>query len=432
MSGAKAMVAVVQENPQVQVKTNVERIIEQIAEQSGQTLDAEQLRIQIGRRIQYGELASGEQRNRLNDSETSSVLAAMKEPITQGVNAEDYEDSVPNIRISVGNPDIGYETLFSQERDGIISVNRTQPEQQANVESATTNPQVEGVDSESSELTGDRLIETSVAEAIPQDATAQPLSYPVEPAVASSAVATEVGPSANNLTSDDLASRVVRDQEVAYSIPEMVDPLGTGTPSVSGLGDYRIKAEGSNATVLKGDKVLLQITDGKVSQSALPERDAQALQTLLQRSSVTAESWTVQVQIPDPNLMAKKPHPAVAVAQQQIEALPEGRAKQFFQKLGADLAVQTVPEKSAEVVARGLEQAGRWVATRPEAIKNAIAAIQAASERSAERVGGALEKAGQWLASRPEMIREQRAAKTALALFAKGFNRTQESSYEHG
>lgn len=426
------MVAVVQENPQVQVKTNVERIIEQIAEQSGQTLDAEQLRIQIGRRIQYGELASGEQRNRLNDSETSSVLAAMKEPITQGVNAEDYEDSVPNIRISVGNPDIGYETLFSQERDGIISVNRTQPEQQANVESATTNPQVEGVDSESSELTGDRLIETSVAEAIPQDATAQPLSYPVEPAVASSAVATEVGPSANNLTSDDLASRVVRDQEVAYSIPEMVDPLGTGTPSVSGLGDYRIKAEGSNATVLKGDKVLLQITDGKVSQSALPERDAQALQTLLQRSSVTAESWTVQVQIPDPNLMAKKPHPAVAVAQQQIEALPEGRAKQFFQKLGADLAVQTVPEKSAEVVARGLEQAGRWVATRPEAIKNAIAAIQAASERSAERVGGALEKAGQWLASRPEMIREQRAAKTALALFAKGFNRTQESSYEHG
>lgn len=456
------MVALVQENPQVQVKTPVDRIIEQIAEQSGQSLDAERLRIQLGRRIQYGELASGEQRDRLDEAEASSVLAAIKEPATPGVDAEDYEGGVANIRISVGDPDVGYETLFSQERDGVISTNHFQLEQQAQSESTTANLQVEDIDSRSYELAGDRLVETSVAEAAIQGAPAQPTVDPVESAGAAikpDAVASEISPSTNELPGDDLVTGVVRDQEMVYLIPAMVDPLGAGAPSVSELGGYQIEVDGRNATVSTGGTVLLQVSDGKVSQSALPERDAKALQTLLQRSS--AESWTVPVQTPDPNLMAKEPHPAIALAQQQIEALPEGRPKQFFQKLGEDLgaqvdraaqsvrqgleseqfkalqqkavaAAQAAPEKSAEVIGRGLEQTGQWVASRPEAIQNAAAAIRAASEKSAKRVGGALEKAGQWLASRPETIREQRAAKTALALFAKGFNRTQESSYEHG
>lgn len=457
------MATVVQEKPQV--KPAIERIVEQIAEQSGQALDPERLRVKIGQRIPYGELASGKRRDQLTEPETDAILSAIKEPVKlpPGVSAEDYEGSRPGIEISVGDPSNGYESLFREERDGVISVNSLQLEQQSQAEATIPELQTEVAGHEAYSLDGDRLVEAPVAADtsevyLGQDRTAE-TSVMVEP---TPAVTIEPEPS-DELSGDTLVAAAVQTEAFPNLLKEIVNPLNreTSEPIEAGLGAYTIKLDGANATVSKGEEVLLEATGGQVTQSSLSEKDTQALQTLLQRSSVSAESWTVPVQTPEPELMAKEPHPAIAVAQKQIEALPESRAKQFFQKLGADLgaqatravqsvrqgleseqfkalqqkavgAVQSAPEKSAETIGRGLEQTGRWVATRPEAIQNAATAMREASAQSAEKVGGALEKAGQWLSSRPETIREQRAAKTALALFAKGHNRTQESSYEHG
>lgn len=461
------MATVVQEKPQV--KPAIERIVEQIAEQSGQALDPERLRVKIGQRIPYGELASGKRRDQLTEAETDAILSAIKEPVKlpPGVSAEDYEGSRPGIEISVGNPSNGYEALFREERDGVISTNSFQLEQQSQVEVQEPLPQpelqTEAVGHEAYSLEGDRLVEAPVAADTPQEYLGQDraaeASVMVEPAPA---VVIEPEP-ADELIGDTLVAAAAQTEALPTLLQEIANPLNheVSEPIEAGLGAYTVKLDGSNATVSKGEEVLLEVTGGQVTQSSLSEKDTQALQTLLQRSSVSAESWTVPVQTPEPELMAEEPHPAIAVAQQQIAALPESRAKQFFQKLGADLggqatravqsvrqgleseqfkalqqkavgAVQSAPEKSAEAIGRGLEQTGRWVATRPEAIQNAATAVREASAQSAERVGGALEKAGQWLSSRPETIREQRAAKTALALFAKGYNRTQEGSYEHG
>ena len=461
------MATVVQEKPQV--KTAIERIVEQVSEQSGQALDPERLRVKIGQRIPYGELASGERRDQLTEAETDAILSAIKEPVKlpPGVSAEDYEGSRPSIEISAGDPSNGYKALFREERDLVISVNRFQLEQQSQTEVTASEPQLElqteVAGHEAYSLEGDRLAKAPVAADTSQEylgqARAAEASAMVEPAPA-----VEIKPEpADELSGDTLVADAVQTEALPALLQEIANPLNReiSEPIEAGLGAYTIKLDGPNATVSKGKEVLLEATGGQVTQSSLSEKDTQALQTLLQRSSVSAESWTVPVQTPEPELMAKEPHPALAVAQQQIAALPESRAKQFFQKLGADLgaqatrvaqsvrqgleseqfkalqqkavgAVQSAPEKSAEAIGRGLEHTGRWVATRPEAIQNAAAAVREASAQSAEKVGGALEKAGQWLSSRPEAVREQRAAKTALALFAKGYSRTQESSYEHG
>lgn len=399
------MVAVVQKKPQVQKA--VERIVAQIAQQSGQPLAIERMRIQIGRRIQYGELANGNRRDDLTNDATAAILSAIKEPVTQGIDPEDYEGSRPNIRISVGDPQNGYETLFSQERDGNISINRCQVEQQAQANSSPIAPESQG--EAAYKLDGNGRSETSVvADALE--------------AYAAPAIATESKPP-DDLAGDHLITTTVQAEDLLDLLPEVVNPLKQkmSKPIEAGLGDYTIQLDGKDATVLKGDEVLFKTTNGQVTQSRLSQKDTQALQSLLQNSSPFAESWSVPIQTVDPTLITSETSPAIAVAQQQIAALPEGQSKRFFEKLGADLDQQV--ERATQAVQRGLKS---------EPFQNARAVAQTMPEKMTVLAGRSMEKAGQWLASRPEKIREQRAARATLTMVMEGIDRTHETSFKQG
>ena len=439
------MVALVEAKSQVKEKSIAETLIEQLDSPSGQAIDAEQLRIQIGRRFEHG--VTGNERRELTEDQATAVLDAIKLPVTDGIDPVDYEGGIPNIRITVGD-----EVLFNQARDGVISTNQFQPEQQAQAESTATSPEPQA--EKAYNLAGDRQIEESVIAAdasegyLDQGGGFEP-SASVEPAPA---VAIEPEPP-EVLAGDELVASAVAAEAIPDLLQEIVNPLNEklSQPVEAGLGAYTIQLDGKEATVSKGDEVLLQAADGEVTQSSLSSEDTQALRSLLENSS-SAESWTVPIQSVDPELMAAEPPPAISVAQQQIEALPAGGAKAFFQKLGADIgaqakqALQSIRERidstpfmtvqpgdkfsDAEVIAKGLERGAQWIDSAPAAIKNAVTTLVTDPGKSVEVVGGALEKSGQWLASRPEAMREQRAARNALAMYQEGNNRTNETSFE--
>jgi hypothetical protein len=97
-----------------------ERLMQTLAEAVD---NEESLRIYLGRRIVFGELASGEQRHELSEDRAEMILAAIAEP---SANISAALDKVPAIEIRQGD-----EILFRQERDGGVSVNAFQHEQTA-------------------------------------------------------------------------------------------------------------------------------------------------------------------------------------------------------------------------------------------------------------------------------------------------------------
>lgn len=95
-----------------------ERLMQTLAEAVD---NEESLRIYLGRRIVFGELASGEQRRELSEDRAEMILAAIAEPSASKISAA--LDKVPAIEIRQGE-----KILFRQERDGGVSLNAFQHE----------------------------------------------------------------------------------------------------------------------------------------------------------------------------------------------------------------------------------------------------------------------------------------------------------------
>lgn len=395
------MVASVDNQTQTKVS---ERLIEQLRQQSHENFDVEDLRVQVGRSVVLGRMASGEYREHISAEQADEIATAIQQPVTEGADVEAYARKLPNIEIKSGET-----IVFRQERDGVISANVFQAEQQSQSEALSSNP----------------------------------VTAPSEP-------------SAPELEGDALMESAVRAESLVASVREISNPLDheVSEPVATRLGEYMLQVESDSATVLKEDAVVLAAKDGAII-SNLSEPDTQALQGWLQRGDGIFEPWAVPIQ--QPASQVSEPPPAIAIAQEQIAALPEGRGKQFFQRLSADLkqqanevfsairqgleseqlgvlrqkvgtVMQEAPEKATVALGRGLETAGQWITSSPDAIKNAMDSLQSA----AEQTGGGIEKSGQWLAARPEAIREHRAMQTAMKLFEAGFRRTHEKSFEVG
>ncbi len=81
-------------------------------------LQPEELRIQMGRQVVYGHMAK-EFRNDLSPERMEILMEAFQQPVAEGVDRSDYERRIPAIEVKKAE-----ETLFRQERDGVISVNQ--------------------------------------------------------------------------------------------------------------------------------------------------------------------------------------------------------------------------------------------------------------------------------------------------------------------
>ncbi|MGB3614213.1 MAG: hypothetical protein WBA10_10500, partial [Elainellaceae cyanobacterium] len=387
-------------------KTPIETLSEQLGEN-------EQLRIQIGRRIVQGALASGEQRS-IVPERAAAINMALQQPVAEGIDTTAYQGKLPGIEIRSGAG-----ILFRQEYDGAVTTNAFQMAQQQAAELWA--PQVFPE--------GDRLAETIAVADTPQIAVAleeRPAEAQVlVPEAAAQQTGEEIALAEPvTLTGDALVENSVQMQEVSAWAKEIVAPLEASGPVAAELGTYTIEALTTGSiTIFNGDDVVLKATGDQIEQSNLGAADAKALTGWLQRDG-GFEMWTVPVQQAEP---AAEPLRAIAikVAQAQVQALPDNRAKSFFQKLVEDVGQQAA--RGLGAVRQGLESE-QFKALQ----SNVSTGVREAPERTAEAVGKGLEKTGQWLALKSETIRDQKAARAAFNIFEEGFKRTHEKSFEHG
>ena len=383
-----------------QHQTYSQQVLDAIATRQGVDLPDLDIRIQYGKngRIILGELASGEQRNEVNQDRAELILSALEKPAVDGFDLSPYSGRKPMLEIINKG-----ETLFRQERDGTISINALCHEQ---------------------ELSQKVTLESSVQA---------------------------------ELSSSDI---VMAARRVAQAAEELMNPLWQEKPAttVAEIGSYTLHLDRDTLTVSKDENVLVQIVDGQIQPSQeVTSGDVQAFEGwarngegIWEEQKVLLEDmpsfmWQANSQVSE---TSESHHTnALEVAKQQIAQLQESNSKAFFQSLFEDLskqAVQAVQQNlssdqfrtTQKMVVEGAKTAFQTVKQGLESDqfktfqKQTAQALQDRAEKAIETAGHGLERAGQWLTSRPEAIREHRAARTAYELFEQGFARTQEHRYE--
>jgi len=380
-----------------QHQTYSQQVLDEIAQRQGVETNDLDIRIQYGKngRIILGELASGEQRNEINQDRAELILSALTKPAIDEV-VELQDNRKPMLEISNKG-----ETLFRQERDGTISMNTLVPE---------------------------RILSQKTV-----------LSSPAQ----------------TDLLESDI---VVAARRVAQAAENLMNPLGQENPSttIAAIGAYQLHLDRDTLTISKDEMVVAQIIDGQIH--SLPEATLIGVQGFEgwvrngegvweeQRASLEEMShfmWQAETQLPASSHQTN----ALEIAKHQIAQLQESNTKIFFQNLFEDLSKHTVQAFQHNLNNDQLKVVQKMVAegakTTFQAVKQSLEsdqfktlqkqtteALQARAAKAIEQTGHGLERAGQWLASRPEAIREHRAARTAHALFEQGFARTQERSYE--
>lgn len=380
-----------------QKQTYAQQVLDAIAHL--QRVDATDLdiRIQYGKngRIILGELASGEQRNEINQDRVDIILSALTKPAVDGI-AELHNNRKPLLEISNKG-----ETLFRQERDGTVSINTLCPER------------------------------------VPAQRTI--LASPAQTALSESDI-------------------VVAASRVAQAAETLMNPLGQEKSLIAAIGAYELHLDRDTLTVSKDETVVAQIIDGQIQPSPkATSADVQVFEGwakngegIWQEKKVPVEEmsrfmWQAEAQ----RVESSDVHHtnALEVANHQIAQVQESNSKAFFQNLFEDLSRQAVqavqqnlgddPFKTAQkMVVEGAKTAFQTVKQGLESDpfklfqRQTVEVLQDRAEKAIGKTGHGLERAGQWLASRPEAIREHRAARSAYALFEQGFARTQERSYE--
>ncbi len=82
-----------------------------------------------GRQI-YGAMADGQFRNELNAERLQTILDALQQPVTEGVDPKRYKGKTPKVEIR----DAGI-ILFRQEKDGVVTVNQFQYQREQTAQS---------------------------------------------------------------------------------------------------------------------------------------------------------------------------------------------------------------------------------------------------------------------------------------------------------
>jgi hypothetical protein len=347
------------------------------------------------------QLASGEQRNELSEDKAGVILAVLKESPTETIENAVYAGKKPMLEIRNGE-----EVLLRQERDGVISTNALWQEQVFD------------------------LASTSTEEAWAVQVPARPESLPIAPAE----------------NSDEHPAI-----QMAQAAEHLINPLSeTAVSAVAMIGGYRIDANGHDRTIAREDNVLVQVAAGEVfADPDLTSAEAQTFQGWAQdpvgvwqvrelpaaampefiwqthTDNLQVASTLVQDTVEESNAKAAANEPpAISIAKNLLKQIPQGIEQQFFQHLANDIGKQAV--QAVQTLQQGLESDSFKTFQR-----TAAHTVQEGASKAVEMAGHGLERAGQWLASRPEAIREQRTARIAYNLFDKGFARTQEQSYEH-
>ena len=425
------------------------------------------MRIQMGRRLVYGQMARGEFRNELTPDRLKTIFDALQRPATE--DPKKYQGKIPAIEIKDGDT-----ILFREESDGMVTVNQIafqiqRQNQSKKSSSSSQNPNIEK--------------------------QAQK-------------------PEAKNLQSNltEQQQQIQQAQQLRVLAQSVLDLQGVTTPT--GNRQYQSKnfavienAENDTLTVTTQEKTVLQTTrEGRILvvapndvSTALNEiseayKQAEELQWRMESNEPLPEDlsldWQAQhLQAQDIAYTAqfllnplgdeKLLYDTVAIADYKITQDTDGltvmrgnneivlivresqvwdygstgqdwEAFQRFQPQRSNLHEQAIQSHSEDrvdltadftpMLANGEDKLPAIAVAQREAAKLPNGATkqllqsthQDWKQQVLQGLGQGLRETMSWLASRPETMRDQSIARSSLELFHRGYLRTSERTYEIG
>jgi hypothetical protein len=263
------------------------------------------LRIQLGQRVVYGQLADGTIRRELNPNSLKVILDAIQQPVTPGVDPDTYRGKVPAIEIR----DRGT-VLFREERDGAITVNQ---------------------------------IQMQIGEAAEQTQAATP----------------SIANGRNGKIPETPSPNVTVDPEaIAQIAARLINPLHEAKPiyDAVAVGDYRIKQSGHHLSVSRDDQVLLVVRDGAVTSNQLQDTDRAAFLDLETRLSPA-----VAVEMAPPELARNvsangSMPPALTVLNREVERLDNSPTKPLLKATTEHWQGQTLDVRVTQWLSQHLEK----------------------------------------------------------------------------
>ena len=336
-------------------------------------LGQDDLRIQLGQRVVYGQLADGSIRRELNPNSLKIILDAMQQPVTPGVDPEAYRGKVPAIEIRDGGT-----VLFREERDGAITVNQIQLqiEQPVQPQGAQPSPALQALDA---------ITAMEPAPLNPGRSTVTPAGLPTPDA-----------------------------DQVAQIAAQLLNPLNDATPIYESVavGSYHIKQNGHHLAVRRDNHLILLVRDGAVVSHQLQEADRAAFlewETRLSPAVAAAAAETMQPELsrngstPQPSLNGSTP-PAMTAAAAQPKPSRNGSTPPALTVLNRE--VERLGERPTKALLQATVQAWQQ---------------QALTGRMT-----------QWLSQQLDNRRHQQVARAVVALFQRGHERTGENLYQIG
>lgn len=424
------------------------------------------MRIQMGRRLVYGQMARGEFRNELTPDRLKTIFDALQRPVSEDIDPKKYQGKIPAIEIKDGDT-----VLFREESDGNVTVNAIafQIQRQNQTEKSTLGTENTNTENQRSE--------------------------------------TKSLQSKFNLTEQQHQAQQAQQLRVlAQSVLDL-----QGVTTATGNRQYQSKnftviedVENDRLTVASQDKTVLQTTrEGQILVAAPNEipialseigeayKQAEKLQWQMESNepppedlSLDWQAQTIQAQdiantaqfLLNPLGDEKPLYDTVAIAGYKITQDEDGSTVtrgndelvlivregqvwdygstgqdwEVFQRLqpqhfntneqGMSVDRVDLTADFTSVLAEGenmlpaIAVAEREVAKLPDgATKQLLQAThQGWKQQVLQGLGQGLRETMSWLASRPETMRDQSIARSSLELFHRGYLRTSEKSYEVG
>jgi hypothetical protein len=279
----------------------------------------ETLRIQMGRRLVYGQLVHGQFRNELDADRMKAIFDAIQRPATEGSDPDQYRGKIPAIEIKDGET-----VLFREERDGTVTVNQIQFQ-----------------------------LAQSPLERSLQNGTGE-IKPAVEPLISALGQPVEIAQDTD-----------WKADAIAQAAEYLLNPLGDDAPlydTVSVRG-YQIAQQGDHLKVTQDDRLVLESRNGEILEHQVNQNDWEVFQGLMLRpvaSNIQQDNRTEQTHAIT-NGNGAGVYPAITVAEQEIAKLPEGTTKQLLTVTAQDWKQQ---------LSQSLQQGVGWLASRPEAWRN--------------------------------------------------------------
>ncbi|MEM9088687.1 MAG: hypothetical protein AAGC93_08075 [Cyanobacteria bacterium P01_F01_bin.53] len=379
------------------------------------------LRIKMGRRLVYGQLADGPFRHELDANTLKVITDALQQPVTPNIEPAQYARKVPAIEIFHGDV-----LLFREERDGTITTNDIYF-------------QVEQAGQQSQDEPSATVPESPIPEPPIVDAPKGPsISARAELAESTTRQTTE-----NAVTATQAAqfAQGARDTQLITTAEYLLNPLRQPNriyDEVSVQG-YKIQQKDSEITISQGERVVLRAQKGELvsnhvteqdwstlSQMQVPERLSQPILNGLPKAVINE---TPINEIPSnetplthngatQNRNGSEATPALSEETPALSALvTQGRESENIVKLSENHSAIAVLARESQNLPEGNTR------------QLLQATLQDWQQQVSQRFSSRLQEGTTWLANQQTALQNQRLAHAVHRLFQRGYERTGEHSY---